>query len=76
MKITAIVEDPQAHVVSVVIDDAQEHVIANPFPRSQLADVGAHVAALEGYRLDIATLELSPIAPTVPDATASQDPNA
>jgi len=76
MKITAIIEDAQGNVVSVIIDDAKEHAIANPFPRSQLADIGAHVAQLEGYRLDIATLELSPIAPTVPDATASQESHA
>lgn len=76
MKITAIIEDPKANVVSVVLDDAKEYTIAKPFPRSQIADIGAQVAELEGYRLDIATLELSPIAPTGPDATASQDPNA
>ena len=76
MKITAIIEDSEANVVSVVIDDSTTHPISTPFPRRQLADIGAHVAQLEGYRLDIATLELSPIAPTVPDPTASQDAHA
>jgi hypothetical protein len=54
MKITCIIEDSQANVTSVIIDDASEHIIAQPFPRSDIRTIGVHVAQL-------ATLELIPI---------------
>jgi hypothetical protein len=61
MKITCIIEDSQANVTSVIIDDASEHIIAQPFPRSDIRTIGVHVAQLAGYTVDCDTLELIPI---------------
>lgn len=58
MKITCIVEDSQANVTSVIIDDATEHIIANPFPRADIKTLGVHVAELQGYTVNCETLEL------------------
>lgn len=66
MKITAIVEDTQGMVVSVVVDDLTDHAISPAIPRSELMDVGQHVAQLAGYTLDCDTFELTPIDATNP----------
>ena len=67
MKITAIIEDNSGMVVAVVVDDVTEHAISPAIPRSELLDVGQHVAQLAGYTLDCDTFELNPI-----DATNSK----
>lgn len=68
MKITAIVEDPAGLVTAVVVDDINEHAIAPPIPREDLAIVGQHVAELAGYTVDCDTLELTPIDATNPQS--------
>lgn len=53
-------------VVSVVVDDLTEHAISPAIRRSELLDVGQHVAQLAGYTLDCDTFELTPIDATNP----------
>lgn len=66
MNITAIIEDSRACVVAVVIDDHREHRIDEPIPRSELRNIGSHIAELAGYTVDCDTLELTPIDATNP----------
>lgn len=66
MTITAIIEDSCAFVVAVVIDDHREHRIDEPIPRSELRDIGSHIAELAGYTVDCDTLQLTPINATSP----------
>lgn len=54
-------------VVSVVVDELTEHAISPAIRRSELLDVGQHVAHLAGYTLNCDTFELTPI-----DATDSK----
>lgn len=53
-------------VVSVVVDDLTEHAIDPAIRRSELLDVGQHVAQLAGYTLDCDTFQLTPIDATNP----------